>query len=400
MGGATYHGAVRRTHPALRTTAAATALAALLAGCTGGSVGEAVAPPRPASVDVNVPDDATDVPVDTLVRLGVEHGTVTEAALESVDGAKVPGEGGESGWSAAARLEPATAYVLRALVKGDDGAVVQVQRSFTTQQLTLDEQTYPSVAPLEGETVGVGMPVIVTFDIPVRNRKLFEQHMHVRSTPEVTGSWHWISDSVVHYRPERYWPAGTKVTVDLDLNSLPAGGGVYGQQDQHVPFTVGRRVVTTVDVAKHTLTMNVDGKDVRTIPVSTGKPGHETRGGTKVVMEKFSSVDMDAASTGVDRSDPDYYDISDVRWAMRVTNSGEFLHAAPWSVGSQGRENVSHGCVGMSTADAKWVYDRSRRGDVVRFVNSSRRLEDNNGWTDWNVDWTDWEAGSALAASS
>lgn len=146
--------------------------------------------------------------------------------------------------------------------------------------------------------------------------------------------------------------------------------------------------------------MNVDGKDLRTIPVSTGKPGHETRGGTRIIMEKFSSVDMDAATTGVDSTDPDYYDISDVCWAMRVTNSGVFLHAAPWSVGSQGRENVSHGCVGMSTAEAKWVYDRSRRGDVVEFVGSSRSLEPNNGWTDWNVDWDDWEAGSAVPATS
>ncbi len=100
------------------------------------------------------------------------------------------------------------------------------------------------------------------------------------------------------------------------------------------------------------------------------------------------------------QSDPDYYDISDVRWAMRVTNSGEFLHAAPWSVGSQGRENVSHGCVGMSTADAQWIYDQSRRGDVVKFVNSGRSLEQNNGWTDWNTRWSDWVQGSALKRAS
>jgi lipoprotein-anchoring transpeptidase ErfK/SrfK len=379
------------------------AAASLLAGCTGGAgaVKDVVAPAEPAVVTANVTDDATDVPVDTLVSVGVQHGTVRSATLRSEDGKQtIDGEGGDAGWTATARLEPGTTYTLDATATGEDGKQRTISRTFTTQPLTLDQQTYPSVAPLKGETVGVGMPVIVTFDIPVKNRRLFEEHMHVRTSTPVTGSWHWISDSVVHYRPERYWPAGTKVTVDLDLNSLPAGGGVYGQQDQHVPFTVGRRVVTTVDVAKHTLTMNVDGKDVRTIPVSTGKPGHETRDGTKVIMEKFSSVDMDAASTGVDRSDPDYYDISDVRWAMRVTNSGEFLHAAPWSVGSQGRENVSHGCVGMSTADAKWVYDRSRRGDVVRFVNSPRRLEDNNGWTDWNVDWADWVKGSALDSST
>jgi lipoprotein-anchoring transpeptidase ErfK/SrfK len=113
-------------------------------------------------------------------------------------------------------------------------------------------------------------------------------------------------------------------------------------------------------------------------------------------MEKFPKVDMDAATTGVDSEDPDYYDISDVKWAMRVTNSGEFLHAAPWSSSSHGRANVSHGCTGMGTANANWLYQNSRRGDVVKYKNSPRGMEDQNGWTDWNVSWDNWKAGSAL----
>ncbi len=374
-----------------------------LGACTAARSEQPSASPtqQPATVSANVEDQASDVPVDTVVSVEVQHGTVTEASLTSSDGKQVvKGEGGDGRWAATSRLEPGTAYTLTAQAEGTDGKPAKLVRTFTTRALTLDQQTYPAVAPLANETVGVGMPVIVTFDVPVENKKLFEQHMHVTSTPKVEGAWHWMSDTVVHYRPKEFWPAGTKVSVDLDLNSLPAGNGVYGQQDQHVPFTVGRRIVSTVDVARHTLTMNIDGRDVRTIPVSTGKPGHETRGGTKVIMEKFASVDMDAASTGVSESDPDYYDISDVRWAMRVTNSGEFLHAAPWSVGSQGRENVSHGCVGMSTADAQWIYDQSRRGDVVKFVNSGRSLEQNNGWTDWNTRWSDWVQGSALKRAS
>ena len=374
-----------------------------LGACTAARSEQPSASPtqQPATVSANVEDQASDVPVDTVVSVEVQHGTVTEASLTSSDGKQVvKGEGGDGRWAATSRLEPGTAYTLTAQAEGTDGKPAKLVRTFTTRALTLDQQTYPAVAPLANETVGVGMPVIVTFDVPVENKKLFEQHMHVTSTPKVEGAWHWMSDTVVHYRPKEFWPAGTKVSVDLDLNSLPAGNGVYGQQDQHVPFTVGRRIVSTVDVARHTLTTNIDGRDVRTIPVSTGKPGHETRGGTKVIMEKFASVDMDAASTGVSESDPDYYDISDVRWAMRVTNSGEFLHAAPWSVGSQGRENVSHGCVGMSTADAQWIYDQSRRGDVVKFVNSGRSLEQNNGWTDWNTHWSDWVQGSALKRAS
>lgn len=383
-------------------TAALSGLLLILSACSAGqAVKEAVTPAEPAQVEANVEDAASDVPVETLVEISVEHGVLSEASLTTEDGSEsIDGEGGENSWQASSRLEPGVTYTVTAEATGDDGKDVSLARTFTTQKLTLDEQTYPSVAPLKDETVGVGMPVIVSFDLPVKNRELYEQHMHVRSDPEVEGSWHWMGDSLVHYRPREFWPAGTKVVVDLDLNSLPAGDGIYGQQDQHIPFTVGKKVVTKVDVAKHKLTMSIDGKKQRTIAVSTGKKGHETRAGTKVIMEKFSSVDMDAATTGVSENDADYYNISDVRWAMRVTNSGEFLHAAPWSVGSQGRENVSHGCVGMSTADAKWLYDRSRRGDIVEFVNSPRSLEDNNGWTDWNVDWDDWVKGSALPATS
>lgn len=381
--------------------AALTGLTLLLAGCTSdGESSSAAAAKRPATWSVNVEDGAQDVPVDTLVEAAVDGGSIGDLELTPVgEGEPIEGEGSQAAWRATERLEPGTEYVLTGSARGADGADALLKHRFRTVELSLDELTYPSVAPLAGETVGVGMPVIVSFDIPVQDRALFEEHMEVRSEPAVEGAWHWLSDSVVHYRPKEFWPAGTEVTVDLDLNSLPAGNGVYGQQDQQVPFRIGREVVTTVDIAAHTLSMSIDGALQRTIPVSTGKPGHETRAGTKVIMEKFDAVDMDAASTGVSEDDADYYDISDVQWAMRVTNSGEFLHAAPWSVGSQGRENVSHGCVGMSTADAKWVYDRSKRGDVVRFVNSGRPLEPHNGWTDWNIDWSDWTAGSALSSS-
>src|SRR5690606_35410431 len=112
---------------------------------------------------------------------------------------------------------------------------------------------------------------------------------------------------------------------------------------------------------------------------------------------KHESIDMDAATTGVDSADPDYYNLKGVKYALRVTNSGEFLHAAPWSTAHQGRANVSHGCVGMSTADAAWLFQRSKRGDVVRYIGSPRRLEPGNGWTDWNRSWSEWLEGSALS---
>jgi lipoprotein-anchoring transpeptidase ErfK/SrfK len=376
-----------------------TSTAALLTACSAGDVKEAVAPKDPITLSSNVQTKAKDVPVDTIVTATAEHGTITKALLATQDG-KTDLEGRVTGdqWVASERLEPGTTYDLTVSGKGEDGKVDTLTRSFTTQQLTLDQQTFPAVAPLKGETVGVGMPVIVKFDLPVKNKALFERNMHVSTDPEIAeGSWSWLNDREAHFRPRTFWPAGTKVTVVLRLNSLPAGDGIYGQKDQVVPFTIGRSVVSTVDVGAHRLTVKIDGKTARTIPISAGDARHQTRRGTKIIMEKFSSVRMDAATTGVDSEDPDYYNIDDVKWAMRVTNSGEFLHAAPWQGSNQGRANVSHGCTGMSTANAAWYFSQSRRGDVVKFVDSPRSLEPQNGWTDWNVSWSDWVEGSALS---
>jgi lipoprotein-anchoring transpeptidase ErfK/SrfK len=154
-------------------------------------------------------------------------------------------------------------------------------------------------------------------------------------------------------------------------------------------FSVGSAMVSTVDVTAHTLTVRRDGRTLRTIPVTTGKSGFATRNGIKVIMSRSAQVRMDAATTGTDPKDPNYYNVL-VNWAMRLTYSGEFLHAAPWSVGSQGRANVSHGCTGMSTANAKWLYDRSKVGDVVVYVHSRRSLEPGNGYTAWNVPFSTW----------
>jgi lipoprotein-anchoring transpeptidase ErfK/SrfK len=162
-------------------------------------------------------------------------------------------------------------------------------------------------------------------------------------------------------------------------------------------FSIGARQISTVDIVKHTLTVTRNGKVIKVIPVTTGmtdsKPTFLTRGGIKVIMSRESSVRMDAATTGTDPKDPNYYNLT-VHWALRLTYSGEFLHAAPWSVAQQGKANVSHGCTGMSDADAKWMYDHSQVGDVVVYVHSKRPLEWGNGYTAWNKSFDDWSKGA------
>ena len=371
------------------------ALAAGLAGC--GVLTDKITPPEKPSItfESNVSAGQDNVTVDTLVRVSATDGTIATVALKSDKGA-VPIEQRGDAWVAQTRLEPGTAYTLTASGTGEDGSTKTWKRPFRTEALTLNQQTYPSVSPLTDDTVGVAMPVIVRFDLPVQNRELYEKNMIVESSQPAEGRWAWFGDREVHYRTKDYWPANTDVTVKVLVNSLPAGNGIYGQQDQIVKFHVGRKVVGYVDINRYTLTVKADDRVLRTIPVSTGDTKHRTRQGTKVIMEKLRKVDMDAATTGVDSEDDDYYDLEDVEYAMRLTNSGEFLHAAPWSVASQGRANVSHGCTGMSTANAEWLFGQMKKGDPVEYTGSPRPIEQGNGWTDWNVSWDDWVKKSAL----
>jgi lipoprotein-anchoring transpeptidase ErfK/SrfK len=284
---------------------------------------------------------------------------------------------------------------VKTVAQGTDGKQVRRTSKFTTQDLTLDEQTYPSVAPLAGETVGVGMPVIVTFDVPVTDRASFEKHMDVTSTPSQPGAWHWLSDTEAHWRPKTYWKAGTDVHVDVDVNSIPAGHGIYGQESRKLDFKIGDAHIYKVDAQTHQMKVFSNGTLLRTIPITTGKPGFTTRSGVKVIIEKFDVKRMNSETVGIGGSEA--YDIDDVQWAMRLTYSGEFIHAAPWSVGSQGYANVSHGCTGMSTDNAGWLYAMSRRGDVVQYTGTDRPMTLDNGYGDWNESFAKYSQASALS---
>jgi lipoprotein-anchoring transpeptidase ErfK/SrfK len=350
-----------------------------------------------AVVTANVEKGATNVPVDKTIEVAVADGTLTRVSVTSEAG-DLAGEisGDSTGWFSTDGLEPGAAYSIRTVAEGDDGETVRQTSKFTTVPLTLDEQTFPSVAPLQGEEVGVGMPVVVTFDIPVTDRETFEKHMSVQSTPAQPGSWHWLSDSEVHWRPKAYWKAGTQVSVDVDVNGVPAGNGIYGQEDRKIDFSVGDANIYRVNAVTHDMKVFSNGELLRTIPITTGEqPAFTTRSGVKVIMEKFESKRMNSETVGITGAEA--YDLAGVKWAMRVTNSGEFIHAAPWSVGSQGNANVSHGCTGMSTDNAAWLFAMSKRGDVVEYTGTNRPMEDGNGYADWNTPFAEYKQGSALS---
>ncbi|MDN5745078.1 MAG: Ig-like domain-containing protein [Nocardioidaceae bacterium] len=398
-----------RRRPLLARLALLTALsatAATLAACDGsgyqpdGNDGAAAdkttaAAAAEPTITMNVKRGATQVPVNRRVKVTAQGGTLTKVVVRSgktvIDG-KIKGQR----WVASELLEPGVRYRVRAVAKNDAGTATDSVSGFTTTALTLDEQTYPSVAPLQGETVGVGMPVVVHFDRPVTNKASIEKHMSVTATPVQKGSWRWVGDHEAHWRPKSYWKAGSKVSVDVDINSIPAGDGIYGQEDRKSDFNVGDAHIYRVNAQTHQLKVFSNGKLLRTMPTTTGKSGFTTRSGVKVIMEKFASRRMNSETVGIPRNSSEAYDIDDVQWAMRITSSGELIHAAPWSVGSQGHANVSHGCTGLSTSNADWLYHMTLRGDVVKTVGTDRSMEPDNGWGEWNLSWADYKAGSAL----
>jgi lipoprotein-anchoring transpeptidase ErfK/SrfK len=358
--------------------------------------------PDAASFSTNI-KHKTDVPVSTQLLVFAKNGRLSTVSVSgsgdvgALTGA-IAGDGGK--WKADDLLEPGTTYTVKASVAGDDGELVTKKQQFSTQALSLAQQTYPSVAPLPGETVGVGMPVVVSFDVPVTDRANIEKHLHVTTAPEQPGTWHWLSDSEVHYRPKKYWKAGTQVDVNLDINGVEAGNGIYGQEDRDVQFQVGDAHIYKVDTRTDQMKVFSNGKLLRTIPITTGQqPKFTTRSGIKVIIEKFDSKRMNSETVGIPVDSADGYNIDNVQWAMRVTYSGEFVHAAPWSVASQGHANVSHGCTGMSTSNADWLYHMTVRGDVVDYVGTDRPMESTNGYGDWNIPWDEYKQGSALATS-
>ena len=367
-------------------------------GVSGGDPTESPSATVPAlRLITSVGKGAQDVAVDQDVTVSARNGKI-DAVKVSSSGSSLGGQLSPDGsrWSATDRLEPGTAYTITTTAEKTDGTKVTRSTRFSTRALTLDEQTYPSVAPLAGETVGVGMPVIVTFDVPVTDKASFEKHMTVTSKPVQAGSWHWISDTEAHWRPKTYWKAGTDVHVDVDVNSVPAGNGIFGQESREVNFHVGDAHIYRVNTVTHQMKVLSNGKLLRTIPITTGEqPAYTTRSGTKVIIEKFASKDMNSETVGITGADA--YNIKGVQWAMRLTYSGEFIHAAPWSVADQGHANVSHGCTGMSTENAAWLYAMSRRGDVVEYTGTNKPMTLTNGYGDWNESYPTYEQGSALS---
>ena len=348
-----------------------------------------------AKIASSIRPNATGVGIERKLRLTVASGTFDTVQVTGPKGGIVQGalSADKTHWVSRTPFQAASAYQVTSSAVDSAGLKNSYESGFRTRALTLDEQTYPSFVPLQGQTVGVGMPVIIRFDVPVTDKASIQKHLKVVSQPAQVGAFHWISDSEVHWRPRTYWQPGSKVSVRADIGGVPAGNGIYGQKDRAMNFTVGDSMVSKVDMNTHQMRVFRNGKLVRTIPITTGEqPKFTTRSGTKVIIEKFRHKRMNSETIGINPDSADGYDLDDVEYAMRVTYSGEFVHAAPWSVGSQGNANVSHGCTGMSTANAQWLYENSKVGDVVEYTGTSKQMDLTNGFGDWNASFQDYRS--------
>ena len=326
-----------------------------------------------------------------------EQGKLTKVVVRDDRDRKVPGafSGRHARWQTAETpLDFNSKYTITAEAVDSDGVATET----TTWVRTVKPKrvAYTGISPYGASVVGVGMPVVMTFDQPVTRKAAVERKLSVSTKPAAVGGWYWVNDQMVRWRPKEYWKPGTDVAVRSQLEGVNLGGGVWGDDDDLVRFRIGSSMVSTVNIGEHRMVVEQDGNVIRRLPITTGKPGWDTRTGTKVIISKEREVVMDAATLDVDESDPEYYRL-DVEYAMRLTWSGEYVHAAPWSVSSQGEENVSHGCTGMSLRDAGWFFNASKPGDVINYVNGPREPEDWNGYTDWNLSWAEWKKGSALS---
>jgi len=344
----------------------------------------------------SVKDGAVDVPLDRPVTVTASSGVLGPVTLVNAAGTEVAGKLSPDGvtWSTSEPLGYNKSYTLTAQSLGLAGVTAE-KISFETQ--SPENLTMPYLLPGDGETVGVGQPIAVRFDENIPNRLAAERAIKVTTNPPVEGAFYWLSNREVRWRPAAFWKPGTAVDVAVNTYGVDLGDGLFGQQNLTSHFTIGDEVIATADDDTKTLTVRRNGVVEKTMPISMGKNSTPTNNGIYIVGDRLSHMIMDSSTYGVPSNSPNGYR-TEVDWATQMSYSGIYVHSAPWSVGSQGYSNVSHGCLNVSPSNAKWFYDNTKRGDIVEVHNTvGSTLPGTDGLGDWNVPWPQWKAGNANA---
>ncbi len=388
-----------RSRVRLLWTALVGALAAvlLISGCGsqsaggGGAGGGAQAQAKPAAKVHLEPGGGSDVNPAAPVKVGVERGKLDEVTLTNGDGKEVEGELAADGlsWTAGEQLGYGKTYTWSGEATGTDGQSVPVQGSFTT--VSPAKTVRATVNPTDHTEVGVAMPISVKFDNAVTDKAAAERALQVRTSVPVEGAWAWLSDKQVDWRPKEYWPAGTQVEVDAKLYGVHYGEGEYGRSDLTSNFSVGRSQIVKADAATHQMIVEEDGKQIASYAASYGKdhdPELNTPNGTYIVMQKNPVEIMDNPRYG-------YTDV-EKKWAVRMSNHGEFIHENEENRANLGKVNTSHGCINLSEADAKAYFDGALIGDPIEVSGAVTTMEPRFDVFDWMLDWEQWKQKSAL----
>ena len=344
----------------------------------------------------SVTDGAVGVTVDQPVTVTAEDGVLGAVTMTNASGDTVDGQFSPDGltWKTTEPLGYNKRYTLNASSLGLGGVT---SKAMTFETHSPENLTMPYLLPNDGETVGIGQPVAIRFDENIPNRAAAERAIKVTTKPPVEGAFYWLSNREVRWRPQHYWKPGTAVDVEVNTYGVDLGDGLFGQDNVKTHFTIGDEVIATADDNTKTLTVRVNGNVVKTMPISMGKNSTPTNNGKYIVGDRYADLVMDSSTYGVPSNSPNGYR-TEVEYATQMSYSGIYVHAAPWSVGSQGYSNVSHGCLNVSTSNAQWFYNNTKRGDIVEVFNTvGSTLPGTDGLGDWNVPWEQWKAGNANA---
>ncbi|MGO8955892.1 MAG: Ig-like domain-containing protein [Streptosporangiaceae bacterium] len=383
---------MRHTGPRqLRQLASVAGLAALVllaAACaTGGNSGQRTSQNRPgdaagvkAQIKITPANGAMHADPSAGVTVTAATGTLKNVTVRT-SGGVVPGSLSQGGkvWHSTWALNVSQAYTVTAATSGG-GKITSKFRTLTPGR-TFSTQIFEGY----NQTYGVGIPVILTFSQPITNKAAVERALQLRTSRPVVGAWYWDGNQTLDFRPRDYWPAGTTVSFTGHLNGVQGAPGMYGFHTLTQTFDIGPSLVAIANTATHHTQIYYNGKLRYNWPISSGRPGDATPNGSYLTIEKHNPVQMTGPG----------YSLS-VPWSVRFTFSGDYYHDAYWSVGEQGFENVSHGCVNLSPAHAETYYKLAVPGDPITVVHSPKPGTWDNGWTEWFLSWPQYLRGSAL----
>ncbi|MFF0489598.1 L,D-transpeptidase [Nocardia sp. NPDC003482] len=375
------------------------ATAALVAGCSSGNGGGDKAAPKDkapvAKVTFDPGNGGTDINPTAPVSVSVANGRIDQVALNNPNGKQVKGElsPDKTGFKITEPLGYGVTYTWSGTAVGTDNKSVPIEGKFTTVS---PKQTVPATINIgDGQEVGIAAPIILQFKQHVADKAAAERALTVTTTPPTEGGWAWLPDenggSRAHWRPRNYWAPGTEVSLSAKLYGLQLADGVFGDSDLTSQFKIGRAQIVKGNAPSHRVQVVRDGDTIFDFACSYGE-GNEarnvTRSGIHVVTEKYEDFMM---------SNPPFYTNVRERWAVRISNNGEFIHANPESASAQGNSNVTNGCINLSTTDAQKYFPTAMYGDPVEVTGTSIALSAADGDIyDWTIDWETWQTMSAL----